>query len=50
MTKTKFLNIPISKETKKHLKDIKYLLDESFVDLIPRLVKEEWEKIQPKTS
>lgn len=47
---TKFLNIPASKELKKHLKDIKYWSDENFLDLIPRLVKSEWEKIRPKSS
>ncbi|BDI54957.1 MAG: hypothetical protein [Asgard archaea virus VerdaV3] len=47
---TKFLNIEINKSTKKQLKDLKYWLDEDFVVLIPRLVKEEWEKNKPKSS
>lgn len=44
----KFLHIPVNKETKKHLKDLKYWLDESYIELIERLLKAEWEKIKPK--
>lgn len=47
---TNFLNITISKKTKKQLKDLKYWLDETYIKLIERLVKTEWEKIKPKSS
>ncbi|BDI54924.1 MAG: hypothetical protein [Thorarchaeia virus VerdaV2] len=47
---TKFLNIEISKSTKKQLKDLKYWLDETFINLIERLVKKEWELVKPKSS
>lgn len=50
LTKTKFLTVPVTKETRKHLKDLKYYLDETFIDLIERLVKTEWERIRPKSS
>ena len=48
--KIKFLHIQTTKDTRKHLRDIKYWLDENYRDLIARLVKEEWEKIRPKSS
>ena len=50
LTKTKFLNIPVSKETKKRMKDLKYWLDETYIDLIERLVKNQWEKVRPKSN
>ena len=50
MTKTKFLTMPASKELKKHLKDLKYWLDETYISIIERLVKSEWEKIKPKSN
>lgn len=46
----KNLNIKITKDTRKHLRDIKYWLEEDYKKLIPRLVEAEWEKIRPKRS
>ncbi len=48
--KAKFLHIETTKETRKHLRDLKYLLDEDYRKIVERLVKAEWEKIRPKSS
>ena len=48
--KYKYTTLEVSKSTKKLMRDLRYWLDESYRDMIERLVKNEWEKIRPKRS